>query len=113
RPKVKASGGLPVNRSSGVGRRTCRENVSAIESTSRWKCIVALGRPVVPEVNANMHTSSDDVATTSKAAGLAAARRGRSAGTPPAAVEKRLQPGDGRRLQVGGEAGVTQSELSS
>ena len=44
-PNVNASGGVPVNTSSGVGRSTCVENVSALASTSRWKCMVAFGRP--------------------------------------------------------------------
>src|ERR1044072_6921089 len=52
RPKVKPSGGLPANTSSGVGRSTWAENVSAMASTSRWKCMQPLGRPAVPEVKA-------------------------------------------------------------
>ncbi len=62
-PNVKASGGVPVNTSSGVGRSTCVENVSAFASTSRWKCMVAFGRPVVPDVKASSATSSAAVST--------------------------------------------------
>ncbi len=58
RPKVKPSGGLPAKRSSGRGPSTCAEKVSAMASTSRWKCMQPLGRPVVPEVNAISATSS-------------------------------------------------------
>jgi hypothetical protein len=63
-----------VKTSSADGCKTCRENVSQIDITSRWKCIVALGRPVVPEVNASMQTSSLEVATSSKVGSLAATR---------------------------------------
>ena len=75
-PKVNAYGGVPVKTSSAEGCSTCRENVSQIDSTSRWKCIVAFGRPVVPEVNASMQTSSLEVGTSSNVAGLAATRSG-------------------------------------
>ncbi len=75
---MNASGGLPANTSSGRGRSTCAENVSAIASTSRWKCIAALGRPVVPEVNAIIATSSAAVGTFAKSAGLAASIPNRS-----------------------------------
>ena len=39
----------------------CRATTSAIASTSRWKCMQALGWPVVPDVNASRQTSSDAV----------------------------------------------------
>ena len=65
RPNVKANGGVPVKTSSGDGRSTWREKVSQIASTSRWKCIVAFGRPVVPDVKASSATSSEEVATSS------------------------------------------------
>ena len=71
-PNVKAYGGVPVNTSSGDGRSTWREKVSQIASTSRWKCMVAFGRPVVPEVKASSATSSEEVATSSYDAGLSA-----------------------------------------
>ena len=64
-PNVNASGGVPMNTSSAVGFSTCLENVSALASTSRWKCIVAFGRPVVPDVNASRATSSAAVSTSS------------------------------------------------
>ncbi|CAB4758444.1 unannotated protein [freshwater metagenome] len=60
-PNVKAMGGLPANTSLAVGLTMWALNVSAIASTSRWKCIVALGLPVVPEVNARRQTSSAEV----------------------------------------------------
>src|SRR4029079_15899035 len=62
-PKVKAYGGGPVNTSSVDGCSTCREKVSQIDITSRWKCIVAFGRPVVAEVKASTETSLLDEAT--------------------------------------------------
>lgn len=52
-----------MNTSSGSGRSTCAEKVSAMASTSRWKCIQPLGRPVVPEVKAISATSSAEVGT--------------------------------------------------
>ena len=67
---MNAIGGVPVKTSSASGLRTWCEKVSAL-STSRWKCIVALGRPVVPEVNASMETSSAAVSTFVKSGGLA------------------------------------------
>ncbi len=82
-PKVKAYGGVPANTSSVVGRSRKRENVSAFASTSRWKCMVAFGRPVVPEVNASSATSSAAVRTASKLVGCAAARRVRSSSASP------------------------------
>ena len=42
--------------------------------TSRWKCIVPLGSPVVPEVKAIRQVSSAAVSTLSNVAGLARAR---------------------------------------
>ena len=78
-PKVKASGGVPVKTSSAVGRSTWRENVSAMASTSRWKCIVAFGRPVVPEVKASSATSSAAVSTSSNVSGLTRQRVGEAA----------------------------------
>ena len=65
RPYVNASGGVPTNTSSGVGANDDGGNVSQIASTSRWKCIVPFGRPVVPDVNAIMQTSSEAVSTLS------------------------------------------------
>ena len=67
RPKVKASGGLPMNTSSGRGRSTWRGQQAQAAITSRWKCIVALGWPVVPEVKANRQLSSAAVGTLSNA----------------------------------------------
>jgi hypothetical protein len=50
-PKVKASGGLPMNTSSARPQHVRRPAAQAA-ITSRWKCIVPLGTPVVPEVKA-------------------------------------------------------------
>jgi hypothetical protein len=69
RPNVNASGGVPANTSSLRGLTTCAENVSAMASTSRWKCMVAFGRPVVPDVNARSATSSAAVATSAWVSG--------------------------------------------
>ena len=80
-PKVKANGGVPVKTSSGDGWSTWRENVSQTASRSRWKCIVALGRPVVPEVKASIATSSLEVSTSSNVAGFGA-RRSSQASSP-------------------------------
>ena len=82
-PKVNASGGVPTNRSSGVGFSTCFENVSATASTSRWKCVVALGWPVVPEVKASSTTSSAAVGTAANGWAYAAARVVRSSAASP------------------------------
>src|SRR6266545_6154301 len=46
---------------------------------SRWKCIVALGSPVVPEVNPSSATSSRPVFTASNFTGLFSATRSSSA----------------------------------
>ncbi len=83
-PNVKASGGVPMKTSSGTGRTRCLENVSAIARTSRWKCIVALGRPVVPEVKASSATSSAEVsiAVNSSAAPVMRAARSSLPGPP-------------------------------
>ena len=54
-PKVNAYGGVPVNTSSADGLQHAPGGVPrGSDITSRWKCIVAFGRPVVPEVNASM-----------------------------------------------------------
>ena len=92
-PNVNANGGVPVNTSSGVGRSTWRENVSHTASTSRCRCIVAFGRPVVPDVNASRATSSHEVATSSKVVGFDVTRWVRSSGaSPPYAIVGSAQP---------------------
>ncbi len=68
-PKVKASGGLPMKMSSGFGRSTCGGQQAQAAITSRWKCIVPLGVPVVPEVKAIRQVSSAAVATLVNVAG--------------------------------------------
>ena len=72
RPNVKPSGGVPVNTSVGWLCTRCFPKVSAMASTSRWKCMVALGTPVVPDVAASIATSSAAVTTSVKVPGLAA-----------------------------------------
>ena len=52
-----------MNTSSGIGRRMCGGQQAQIAITSRWKCIVPFGWPVVPDVNAMMQVSSADVST--------------------------------------------------
>src|ERR1700694_5138924 len=61
-PKVNASGGVPQKMSSLGPFRQERGKQSHIGITSRWKCIVPLGLPVVPEVRAIKGTPHDDVA---------------------------------------------------
>ena len=71
RPKVNASGAVQATRSSASSRRTARPKVLSIESTSRWKWVVILGTPVLPEVGQNSATSSAAVGTLAEPAGLA------------------------------------------
>ncbi len=66
--------------SSGVARSTCGGQQAQAAITSRWKCIVPLGTPVVPEVNAIRQVSSAAVSTLSNCAGRAAAR---ASSSPP------------------------------
>ena len=80
---MKPSGGVPVKTSSRRGLIRCREKVSAVASTSRWKCMVTLGCPVVPEVEASMATSSAAVSTAVNVPFLAAQRALRSPGPSP------------------------------
>ena len=54
---------------------TCAAKQSQIASTSRWKCIVPFGSPVVPEVKAIRQTSSAAVSTAAKVAGWPRHRR--------------------------------------
>ncbi len=81
-PKVKASGGLPMNTSSAPGLSTWRGQQAQAAITSRWKCIVPLGCPVVPEVKAIRQVSSLPVFTLSKTGGFAAARASSSPASP-------------------------------
>ena len=74
RPNVNASGGLPVKRSSGTARSVERGKQSQTAIRSRWKCIVPLGLPVVPDVNAISATSSAAVSTAANDEGLPASR---------------------------------------
>ena len=62
--------------------------------TSRWKCIVAFGWPVVPEVKANMQVSSAAVATLSKLAGWRAIAASRP--LSPASLKQRMRNGASR-----------------
>jgi hypothetical protein len=62
-PKVNASGGEPANTSSGVGWSRNRAKVSALASTSRWKCMMIFGVPVDPDVGQSSATSSAAVST--------------------------------------------------
>jgi len=82
-PKVNPTGGVPAKISAGPAASTCRPNVSLMASTSRWKCMVAFGFPVVPEVGASRATSSAAVATAGKLPLFAAQRLARSPPVPP------------------------------
>jgi hypothetical protein len=66
-------------------------------STSRWKCIVPLAVPVVPEVKAISATSSAAVSTASKAAGLPRIRASSESSPPPPQVATRASTGAVRR----------------
>src|SRR5712664_1344838 len=74
RPKVKASGGVPQKMSSLPTLRQERGKQSHIAITSRWKCIVPFGLPVVPEVKAISATSSAAVGTLVKLSGCLSER---------------------------------------
>ena len=74
RPKVKASGGVPQTMSLASSLSVERGKQSQIAITSRWKCIVPLGLPVVPDVNAMRQMSSRAVSMLPKLAGFAAMR---------------------------------------
>ena len=82
-PKVKANGGLPAKMSAAVGCTIAAQKESAIASTSRWKCMVAFGLPVVPEVNASMQTSSAAVSTGMWTLEASATNCSRSSGSAP------------------------------
>lgn len=87
-PKVKPSGDCRMKTSPTCGRSTCLEKVSAIASTSRWKCMHPLGRPVVPEVKAISATSS--AAESTAGYGVSGAVRcSRSSGASPPYVVMR------------------------
>jgi hypothetical protein len=94
---VKASGGLPMKMSSASGFRMERGKQSQIAITSRWKCMVPLGLPVVPEVKAISTVWSREVSRFSKSAGLPAMRSSSSAPAPgspePLKVQTRRQTG--------------------
>ena len=81
---MKASGGLPMKISSALGFRTERGKQSQIAITSRWKCMVPLGLPVVPEVKAISTMSSAAVSRLAKSVGFCAMRRSSSALAPGA-----------------------------
>ena len=100
--------------SSGAGRSIERGKQSQIASTSRWKCIVPLGLPVVPEVKAISATSSAAVSTLAKLGGLAAPcapRAGAGAGRARAvevADPRAHRRARARLLELVGEARVAQ-----
>ena len=73
-PNVNASGGLPVNTSSAPARSIAGGQQSHAAIRSRWKCIVPLGLPVVPDVNAISAVSSAAVSTVAKLAAFPAIR---------------------------------------
>ena len=79
-------GGLPMKMSPGASLRHDRGKASHMAMMSRWKCMVPLGWPVVPEVKAMSATSSLAVSTFSKSEDLAPALSSSSA-PPPASPE--------------------------
>ncbi len=90
-PKVNAIGGLPMKMSSGRGRSTCGGQQAQIAITSRWKCMVALGTPVVPEVKASRQVSSAAVSTLVKVALWRAIAASRPSGE--ASLKQRMRTG--------------------
>ena len=69
RPKVKASGGLPMKTSSGVGAQHVRREAARSGHHVAVEVHRALGLPVVPEVKAIRQVSSAAVSTLSKLRG--------------------------------------------
>ena len=67
---MKASGGEPQKMSSSSAWRTWRGKQSQAAITSRWKCIVPLPWPVVPEVKAMNAVSSAAVSQFSNVVGF-------------------------------------------
>ncbi|MNQ08597.1 hypothetical protein D3C85_213970 [compost metagenome] len=83
RPKVNASGGVPMKMSPA---RTCnmeRGKQSQMANKSRCMCMVPLGMPVVPEVKLIRQTSSAAVSCAANGASWAAMRRSSSVSTAP------------------------------
>ena len=82
RPKVNATGGLPIMMSEGSGLTTYSLQQMHMAMMSRWKWTVPLGWPVVPLVKAMTAGSSAAVSTGSNVAGFAAMSRSSSAPAP-------------------------------
>ena len=79
----------------------CGGKQSPIASTSRWKCMVAFGLPVVPEVNAIRQTSSAAVSTAANGAVVARQRgvEGVGAGAAVAKIRRSAPGCAGRRVR--------------
>jgi hypothetical protein len=77
---VKASGGLPRKTSLASARSTWSGKQTQLAITSRWKCIVAFGWPVVPEVKARRQVSSAAVSTLTNGASWRAISGSRPSG---------------------------------
>ena len=73
-PNVNAIGGVPQTMSSFAILMTERGKQSHMAITSRWKCTVPFGLPVVPEVKAMSAGSSAAVGTLPKVSGWRSAR---------------------------------------
>jgi len=73
-PKVNASGGVPMQMSFAARCTIDFGKQSQIAITSRWKCIVALGLPVEPEVKAMSAVSLAAVSTALKGVSQAVIR---------------------------------------
>lgn len=69
-----------MNTSSGAGRSMWGGQQRQMAITSRWKCMVALGMPVVPEVKPRMHVSSSAVPTVANGCGYRSIERSRLSG---------------------------------
>ena len=108
-PNVNASGGVPVKISCGSAMLNDRGKQSVIAMTSRWKCIVALGDPVVPDVKAISAVSSAAVSQLSKPPDLAATAWSREASPSPVAVKYRTSVISGLRLRVSSIASASEA----
>ena len=114
-PNVNPKGGLPQKTSAGVGSNICDGTQSHTASTSRWKCTVAFGCPVVPDVNASRHGSSRrglDVLERQRVASGKAVELARilhSEADDPAERRRVSRP----RLELGAQPGVADCDLNA
>ena len=81
--------------------------VSAMASTSRWKCMVTFGTPVVPEVGGQQRDVVGGRVDVRERPRLARPARGRRSSAPPPPKVSTVSPAD--RRQVGRRTGASQS----